>query len=95
MAEVVTDAPEVPLPERKPLPHDCGREIRDAEGDWARGDGFDSYRRFGMVVRCSCGRLYRLRALSMLRSMTFLGRGALESRWRASQYWARIRKGYS
>jgi len=71
--KIIKNAPEVPRPPVESR-HDCGDRIRGWEMR-----GLDSYRRFGMVVECSCGARYELRALTFW----------VRSVYSATQYWSR------
>jgi hypothetical protein len=92
MVKVTKGAPEVPNPPTVPR-HDCGEEIRTSESAGLSTPGaIRSYRRFGMVVECSCGKSYELRRINFARFLVGELTGNAESIYSATQYWARIRR---
>lgn len=84
--KVAKEMPEVPCPPSEPR-HDCGDEIRGGEAK------VGTYRRFGMVVECSCGKRYELRPINFARFLVGELFGSVDSTYSATQYWARIRGG--
>jgi hypothetical protein len=88
--DIIKNAPEAPQP---PIEHrhDCGRELRLAES--ART--VDAYRRFGMVVQCSCGIRYELRPMTFFKFVVGQHFGSQSSIYSATQYWSYLGKGRS
>jgi len=78
--KITKNVPAAPAPPIVRL-HDCGQELRRGERD------HDTYRRFGLVARCSCGISYELRSSGFIGWAIGVGFGNHESCYPTQQYW--------
>lgn len=83
--KIIKNAPQIPAAPPPPKRHDCQDEMRSTELT------YDTYRRFGMVIQCSCGAKYEARPMTSFRwSLWGPGPGNLYSKYQADQYWRHI-----